>query len=95
MPTPRQKVQQAILKRKGLETGRYRGLKVVEISKDGNKTLAMRLLEREFGDSIENLLLFGDLAATARYLGIDKSTVSKWRLRLGLREQRAGVLDVS
>lgn len=96
MPTPRQLAQRAILRRKGLKPGHYRGLKVTELSSDSTKTLAMRLLEREFETQIEDLLTKHEgLAATARYLGIDPSTVSKWRLKLGLREPRAGVLDVS
>ncbi|KKM82281.1 hypothetical protein LCGC14_1321120 [marine sediment metagenome] len=52
-----------------------------------NKTLAMRLLENQFGQTIEYLLdeEQGSLKEVAKTLGIDESTVSKWRLRLGMR----------
>lgn len=98
MPTPRQRFQRDILKRRGVEPTHYHGLKSKEITpddSDSRKTLAMRLIERQFSTPdnpvmIEDLLLFGDLAATARHLGISISTVSVWRLRLGLREPRTG-----
>lgn len=93
MPTARQKVQQSILRRKGLKPERYHGVKIPQLSTDDNKTLAMRLLEWHFGAQIEDLLFYGNLATTARYLGIDPSTVSKWRLKLGL--PRAGTPHVS
>lgn len=93
MPTARQKVQRSILRRKGLKPERYHGLKSPELPTDDNKTLAMRLLEVHFDAKIEDLLFYGNLAATARYLGIDPSTVSKWRLKLGL--PRAGTPHVS
>lgn len=96
MPTPRQRLQRDVLKRRGVEPSPYHGLKPKEIvPDDDNKTLAMRLIERHFSTpnnpaKIEDLLLYGDLAATAKYLGIGMSTVSLWRLRLGLREPRTG-----
>lgn len=94
MPTPRQRVQREILRRRGVVPEQYRGLKPKEIKPDdGTKTLTMRLLEREFGVPIEDLLhvpLYGRLEPIAERLGIDISTVSKWRLKLGLREPRIG-----
>ncbi len=96
MPTRRQRFQRDILKHRGIEPTHYHGLKTKEIvPDDSNKTLAMRLIEKQFSTpnnpaKIEDLLMYGDLAATARYLGIGISTVSVWRLRLGLREPRTG-----
>lgn len=52
---------------------------------DPNKTLAMRLIEARLGVMIEELLSEGSLKEVAVLLGIKESTVSKWRLRLGLR----------
>lgn len=57
---------------------------------DVNKTLAMRLMEARFNLSIAVLLQQGTLEEVAELLGIDQSTVSKWRLRLGLRTQGSG-----
>lgn len=52
---------------------------------DPNKTLAMRLIEARLGRLIEDLLAEGSLKEAAVLLGVKESTVSKWRLRLGLR----------
>lgn len=52
---------------------------------DPNKTLAMRLIEARLDRLIEDLLMEGSLKEVALLLGIKESTVSKWRLRLGLR----------
>jgi len=76
-----------------MEPKHYRGLKPKEVKSNGNKTLAMRLIEREFDTPIEKLLevpLYGNLTPIAERLGISVSTVCKWRLKLGLREPRTG-----
>lgn len=49
-----------------------------------NKTLAMRLLEREFGQPIQQLITGPSLQRIAQHLGIHESTVIKWRKRLGI-----------
>ena len=45
----------------------------------------MRLLEGRFGIPITVMLNEGSLKEVAEFLGVDESTVSKWRLRLKLR----------
>ena len=52
---------------------------------DPRKTLIMRLLEDKHGLPMEELLLMGDLEEVGEMLGVDQSTISKWRKRLGLR----------
>lgn len=52
---------------------------------DPNKTLAMRLIEARLGRLMEDLLVEGSLKDLSELLGVEESTVSKWRLRLGLR----------
>jgi len=82
------RLQDSILKRRGLAPSTQGGLRSSEPAPaDPNKTLAMRLLEAQFGVSIEELLQYGTLAETGKHLGIDESTVSKWRLALGLRNK--------
>lgn len=82
----RTKVQERILKERGLEV---KGGIVKSVEKDTslnpNITLAMRLLEEQYGTSIESLIRHGTLKEVSKFLGIKESTVSKWRLRLGLR----------
>lgn len=78
------RVQEAVLKEKGLEPSSSGSLQPKPIP-IANKTLAMRLLEIQFGEDIDALIKDGTIADVADYLGIEESTVSKWRLRLGLR----------
>ncbi|KKL04837.1 hypothetical protein LCGC14_2612060 [marine sediment metagenome] len=54
--------------------------------RDRNKTLAMHLLEQLHGKTIEELIGTGEVRDVGKALGIDYSTISRWRERLGLRE---------
>lgn len=85
--TTKSQLREQILKRHGLVTGKYGQLKqrVAQRPAD-NKTWAMLALELRFGKDIEELLSPGtNINTVARRLSIDKGTVSKWRLRFGLR----------
>lgn len=81
------RLRDSILKRRGMETDRYTGLKKVASipPPDGIKTLAMRQIEARFDTPIEELLMEGELSEVAYKLGVHFTTVSKWRERLGLR----------
>jgi len=82
-------MRKRILKERGLTPSPGGSLEVKEFpDPDGLKTLAMRLLETQFGVPIEDLLQLGNLVETAEMLRIDQSTVSLWRLRLGLRRKK-------
>ena len=48
------------------------------------KTKHMLYLEYKYGESIELILTAGSLYAVGKRLGIDRSTISRWRKRLGL-----------
>ena len=78
------RVQESVLKRKGLEPSPSGSLRPKPIP-IADKTLTMRLLEIQFGEDIDVLIKDGTIADVADYVGIEESTVSKWRLRLGLR----------
>lgn len=80
------KVRRDMLKRRGKVSGGYG--KVAPAPKPvRNKvnTLAMHLLEQYHGKSIEELIGTGEIKDVGDALGIDPSTVSKWRRRIGLR----------
>ena len=79
---PKARIQEAILRERGLDTPKS---KRTMSSPDGKHTLAMRLLEVQFDSTIEDLIREGTIANVAEKLGIDESTVSLWRLKLGLR----------
>ena len=82
----KQRLQDQILKQRGLKPTTYTGLKETTVPPpDGTKTLAMRQIEARFGRSIEELLMEGSLTQMATRLGIHFTTISHWRERLGLR----------
>ena len=85
------RLRDSILKKRGIEPGVGIGLgeQITSVPPpDGIKTLAMRLLEARFGIPIAVLLQSGKLSEVSEFLGVDESTVSKWRLRLKLRSAR-------
>ncbi|KKM02994.1 hypothetical protein LCGC14_1778870 [marine sediment metagenome] len=82
----KERVRRKVLKDRGLiRTGHGHLEPMPDEPIDPNKTLAMRLIEARLDRLIEDLLMEGSLKEVADLLGIKESTVSKWRLRLGLR----------
>ena len=86
MPTIKQQLRQEILKRRGLAKGRAGHLvqsQPAQLRTD--LTTAMQLLELQHGKPIEVLLApHLSVRLVGRRLGINYSTVSKWRNQLGL-----------
>lgn len=82
----KERIRRKVLKDHGLiRTGQGHLEPTPDEPADPNKTLAMRLIEARLGRLMEDLLAEGSLKEVADLLGIKESTVSKWRLRLGLR----------
>jgi len=82
----KERIRRKVLKDRGLiRTGKGHLEPMPDEPEDPNKTLAMRLIEARLDRLIEDLLMEGSLKEVADLLGIKESTVSKWRLRLGLR----------
>ncbi len=82
----KERIRRKVLKDRGLiRTGKGHLEPMPDEPVDPNKTLAMRLIEARLDRLIEDLLMEGSLKEVADLLGIKESTVSKWRLRLGLR----------
>ncbi len=82
----KERIRRRILKERGLvRAGKGHLEPMPDEPDDPNKTLAMRLIEARLGRLIEDLLMEGSLKEVALLLGIKESTVSYWRLRLGLR----------
>lgn len=80
------RLRDQILKRRGLQPTEYTGLEETSVPpSDGVKTLTMRQIEARFNRPIEDLLVEGNLNQVANRLGVDFTTVSRWRERLGLR----------
>lgn len=80
-------VRRDILKhRKKVLMGRGKVTDAPAPVRDPGKTLAMHLLEQQHGKPIEELIATGEIKDIGRALGIDPTTVSLWRKKLGLRE---------
>lgn len=86
------KVRNRILERRGvvLEPQTRTPIEYYNVPTDFKKTTMMRLLEMRFGQRIERLLATGTIYEAAKRLGIDATTVSKWRKRI----RDAGVFAV-
>lgn len=85
-PQFKERVRREVLRKRGLvRAGHGRLESAPDEPTDPNKTLAMRLIEARLGVPIEESLMAGSLEEVAKLLGINETTVSKWRLRLGLR----------
>lgn len=91
-------MQREILERRGLRRGRnsqivnssldVRGSSKVTISRI-KKTPLMRAIEERWNQPIEELLDTNlPIEVIGNKLGVNQSTVSLWRLRLGLRERK-------
>lgn len=86
---PRMKhIRQRILRERGVTATREkRKMRYPQATKPYTKTWAMRTLEEKYGIPIEAILSSGTCREVGRRFGIDYSTVSKWRTRLGLNGQ--------
>lgn len=78
------RIQERILKRRA----QAQPIKEEVVPSSPGMTLVMRLIELRFDTPLAVLLQQGTLEEVAKQLGIDQSTVSKWRLRLNLRSAR-------
>lgn len=91
----RDKIRREILRNHGLIEVRRGGKLVIEdrphLPVVGfSKTPLMRQIEMRFGQDIKDLLCGDTEDAIAERLGIKQTTVSHWRLRLGLRQNKNG-----
>ncbi len=85
-PGFKERIRRDLLANRGLErTGKGHVEAIPTPPSDPHKTLIMMLLEDKHGQPMEELLMAGTLEEVGGTLGVDQSTVSKWRKRLGLR----------
>ena len=79
-------IRRRILKRRGvvLEPQTGKPLPYFEAPAPFRKTPTMKLLELRFQQPITHLLASGTIYECAKRLGIDATTVSKWRKRIRL-----------
>jgi len=81
MVTKASDIRKRILKQRGVEFKRLsrKPVPVEELPAPFPKTNLMRLVELKFKDKLENLISTGTIYEVGKRLGVDASTVSKWR----------------
>ena len=79
------RVQEQILNKRDLERTGHGHLEPKAEPTTKGATFAMRLMEEKFGVPIIELIGHGSNVEVGNLLDLSPSTISKWRLRLGLR----------
>ena len=81
MTTSSSKLRRRILKQRGVELAKHTRTPTTydDIPASYHKTRAMKYIELKFSDKLERLIFTGTERETAKRLGVDYSTVSKWR----------------
>ena len=74
-------LRKRILKQRGVELEKHTRsqVSIADSSAPFSKTALMKMLELKFGEHIERLLEGGTIYEAANRLGVNASTVSKWR----------------
>lgn len=87
-PVKISKLRERILDKQRLKVvqdpGKHHRIEKIDERKDLNRTPLMIALELAHDAPIEDLISEGTIYQVAKRLGIDPSTVSKWRTRLEL-----------
>ena len=74
-----------ILAKRGLESRKVgKQMRIVPAGEDAHKTDKMRLIERELGVPIEQLIEEGTIYEVAKRLGVHPTTIYHWRARFGM-----------
>ena len=74
-------LRKRILKQRGVELEKHtrRAVSIADTPASFPKTNLMKLLEVKFSERIDKLLEGGTIYEVANRLGVDASTISKWR----------------
>ena len=77
-------LKKRILKKRNvvLEPGTKNPITPDELPTPFKKTIRMMFIELKHGKPIQELIADGSIDVVAMYIGVDRSTVSKWRKRI-------------
>lgn len=65
-----------------LERGTRNPLPYSDAPSKFNKTYAMKLLELRYGTPVEELIMEGNIYELEKRLGVDATTISRWRKKI-------------
>lgn len=74
-------IRKRLLKQRGVELKRMtrKPTTIDDLPSSFRKTRAMRYVELKFGKRLEDLIATGTLDSLEKKLGVDRTTISKWR----------------
>ena len=74
-------IRSRLLKQRGVELKRLtrKPVTVDDLPSRFRKTRTMRYIELKFGKCLEDLIMSGTIDYQAKRLGLDRSTICKWR----------------
>lgn len=81
MATSQSKIKKRILKQRGVELAKLTRKPVTydDLPSLYPKTQLMKYIELKFGDRLENIIFNGTIYDLEKKLGVDATTISKWR----------------
>ena len=79
--TSQSKIRKRILRQRGVELEKHTRKPVTfdDLPSIYHKTRLMKYIELKFGDRLENIIFTDTIYALEKKLGIDATTISKWR----------------
>lgn len=90
MATKSSELRRRILKGRGVELAKHTRKPVTydDLPAPYRKTRLMKYIELKFGDKLENLIFDGTIYSLEKKLGIDATTISKWRTIISESRER-------
>jgi len=81
MATKTSKLRKQILKQRGVELEKHTRKPITydDVPSPYHKTQLMRYIELKFNDKLENIIFSDSIYKLEKKLGIDSTTISKWR----------------
>jgi len=88
--TSQSKIRKRILRQRGVELEKHTRKPVTydDLPSIYPKTRLMKYIELKFGDRLENIIFTDTIYALEKKLGIDATTVSKWRRIISEAKER-------
>ena len=89
--TSQSKIRKRILRQRGVELEKHTRKPITydDLPSLYPKTRLMKYVELKFGDRLENIIFDGTIYTLEKELGIDATTISKWRKIISEAKEKA------
>lgn len=90
MTTSQSKLKKRILKQRGVELAKLTRKPIThdDLPSLYHKTQLMKYIELKFSDRLENIIFGGTIYELEKKLGVDATTISKWRKVISEAKER-------